>query len=68
MTYSALEKKIHSLPEDCINEVSNYIEYVLLRVNRKSKDEKHDLNEYFGSVKGLADGLQLQRSFRDEWS
>ena len=68
MSYATLEKQIHSLPEDCLDEVANYIEYVLFRQKAKKKaDQSTDLTEFFGSITGLADGMDFQRRARDEW-
>ena len=37
MSHATLEKQIQSLPEDCLDEVANYIEYVLFRQKAKKK-------------------------------
>ena len=68
MSRVTLEKQIQSLPEDCLDEVANYIEYVLFRQKAKKKaDQSTDLTEFFGSITGLADGMDFQRTARDEW-
>ncbi len=66
MTYTALEKKIRNLPEDCLEEVSHYVEYLLYR-QETGKRKETNLNGYFGSMENLPDGLGLQRKCRDEW-
>ena len=69
MSRVTLEKQIQSLPEDCLDEVANYIEYVLFRRKAKTEtDQSTDLSEFFGSVTGLADGMDFQRRARDEWN
>lgn len=68
MSYAVLEKQIRSLPEECLPEVSDYIEFVLFRYEqRKQKDRKGNAGRYFGSIKTLPDGMELQRRLRDEW-
>ena len=69
MSHATLEKQIQSLPEDCLDEVAHYIEYVLFRRKvRTETDQSADLSEFFGSVTGLADGMDFQRKMRDEWN
>ena len=69
MSHATLEKQIQSLPEDCLDEVANYIEYVLFRRKaKKETDQSADLSKFFGSVPGLADGMDFQRRARDEWN
>jgi hypothetical protein len=68
MSYETLAERIRLLPEDCLDEISNYVEFIIFR--RKSQKDKMkdvDLKMFFGSVKSLPDGLKLQRSMRDEW-
>ena len=68
MSHATLEKQIQSLPEECLDEVANYIEYILFRQKAKTEtDQSADLSEFFGSVTGLADGMDFQRRARDEW-
>ena len=68
MSHATLEKQIHSLPEDCLDEVANYIKYVLLRRKvRTETNQSADLSEFFGSITGLADSTDFQRRARDEW-
>ena len=68
MSYATLEKKIKQLPEAYLDEVSDYIEYILFKINAPKKDEKPaDLSKHFGAVKFKEDGLEMQRRMRDEW-
>ncbi len=68
MSYATLEKKLKLIPEAYLDEVSDYIEFLLFKINvPKEDDTKTDLSEYFGSVKMKEDGLDIQRRMRDEW-
>ena len=68
MSYSMLEAQIRTLPEDCLEEVSQYIEFVLFRISKaKTKQGNNDLGDFFGSIMSLPDGLEFQREVRDEW-
>lgn len=69
MSYATLESQIRLLPEECLEEVSNYDEFVLFcQANMEVNRNKGDLSEFFGSLKGLPDGLEYQRSIHDEWN
>jgi hypothetical protein len=68
MSLATLEKQIKTLPVDCLDEVSHYIEYLLYRKeNFGSTSKQSNLSQYFGSVKHFPDGLEAQRGMRDEW-
>ena len=69
MSYDTLERQIRMLPEDCLEEVSQYIEFIVYRMQmRKEKDQPHDMSAYFGILKDMPDGLEAQRRLRDEWN
>lgn len=43
MSVDILEKKLHALPEACFEEVSNFLDYILFKVQKETKeDEKID--------------------------
>ena len=43
MSVDVLEKKLHALPEACFEEVSNFLDYILFKVQKETKeDEKID--------------------------
>ena len=68
MSYASLEQQIHSLPESCLEEVSNYIDFVLFRERmRNQSDRASDISSFFGALPDLPDGTELLRSMRDEW-
>ena len=68
MSYAAIEKQIRSLPEECLDEVSNYIEFMLFRMQMK-KDHavSQDKSKFFGILKDIPDGMNFQGSMRNEW-
>ena len=79
MTYTKLEEKLRALPEECLEEVSQYVEFVLFKYEKEKKNEnsknENSKNEnskntytFFGSIKSLPDGMDLQRRVRDEWN
>lgn len=69
MTYNSLTQKINSLPEYCLDEIENYIEYVLFKVKKESDlKNKNNLSKYFGSINIKEDGLSIQKALRDEWN
>ena len=68
MSYATLEQKIKLIPESYLDEVSDYIEFLLYKINAPNQSEKNtDLSEFFGSVSIKGDGLDIQRRLRDEW-
>ena len=69
MSLATLEDQIRTLPVDCLEEVSHYIEYLMYRKgNADLASKQPDLRPYFGIVKSFPDGLEAQRGMRDEWN
>ncbi len=69
MSYASLESQLKQLPEDCLDEVAKYVEFIIFRRNKiESLNKESDLTQFFGSIKNLPDGLEMQRSMRDEWN
>ncbi|MBR4475010.1 MAG: DUF2281 domain-containing protein [Oscillospiraceae bacterium] len=69
MSYAMLEKQLQSLPEEYYEEVSKYVEYLLFREkNGKRRNESVETRNYFGSIKGLPDGMKVQEVMRNEWA
>ena len=66
MSYATIEEQLRSLPEEYLDEISSYIEFIVFKHQLK-EEKKQDLSEYFGSVTTLSDGMDVQRSLRDEW-
>ena len=68
MSYATLEKKLRTIPEDYLDEVSKFVEFLLFKINMPNEDDKAtDLSKYFGAVKMHDDGLKIQREIRNEW-
>ena len=69
MSYAAVEEKLRNLPEDCLDEIAAYIDFLLFRRKQAMNlDKSGDLSKYFGSIKTLGDGMEVQRQMRDEWN
>ncbi len=67
MSYEALEKQIRMLPEEYLDDVSHYVEFIIYRLQLHNKKQSAtDLSEYFG-IMNLPDGLEAQKEMRNEW-
>ena len=68
MSYDTVIGQIKALPQECLNDVENYIQFVLYRRSRNAKQNKTpNLSNYFGSVTFNKDALAIQKEMRDEW-
>ena len=67
MSYVSIEKQIQSVPEEYLEEVSMYIDYVLFKAGRKKEKAEISTSSFFGCIKRPVDGLEIQRSMRNEW-
>lgn len=67
MSYAAVEKQLHSVPEEYLDELSEYIESILYKANRRKSANVGDTSCHFGAIKALIDGMKAQKSMRDEW-
>ncbi len=66
MTHASLADKIKLLPEDCLDEIDNYIDYVLFKTqNKKEKTSSNNISKYFGSISIKEDGLAILRGMND---
>lgn len=69
MAIEMLVEQIRAMPQECLIEVQNYVDYVLYRYNQISeKKEENNLSKHFGSVKFNRDAMEIQREIRDEWN
>lgn len=51
MPYDVLEKKIKSLPESCFQEVSDYLDTLIIRMKASDETTVHrDLGYFFGCL------------------
>ena len=70
MSYEAVLTQVRSVPEACLDEISNYIDYVVYRYEKQTQTNpkpKGNLSKYFG-IMDLGDGLEIQKEMRDEWN
>ena len=67
MTHTTVEKQIQMVPEEYLDEISAFIDYVIYKANR-SKRPSTNTSECFGSINRFIDGLDFQRNSRDEWN
>ncbi len=68
MSYITLEKQIQSVPEEYLEEVSTYIDYVLFKAGKKKETVSQNTSAYFGCITRPLDGMEIQRSMRNEWN
>ena len=67
MSYDSMVEQIKSVPQECLEEIENYIQFVLYRYALTSKTEqKNDLSKYFGSVNFKKDELSIRKEMRNE--
>ncbi|MCQ2595843.1 MAG: DUF2281 domain-containing protein [Treponemataceae bacterium] len=62
MSYDVMIEQIKSMPQECLADLENYIEYIMYKYNLPSQNNsKNDKSQYFGSVKFNKDALELQK-------
>ena len=68
MSYASLKQKIRLIPEKYLDEVSDFVEFLLIKT-KTANDESPatDFSKFFGALKLDKDGMDIQRSLRDEW-
>lgn len=68
MSYETVLTQVREAPEACLDEISNYIEYVVHRHKTGEQAKpKGNLSKYFGLM-DLGDGLAIQKEMRNEWN
>lgn len=68
MSYSTLEERIRQVPEEYLDEVEDFVEYIIAKSARvNSIREESDMSSLFGCLKRKIDGMEYQRSVRNEW-
>ena len=67
MSYATVEERIHSIPEEYLDDVAEYIDYILFKAKKRSDATAKGTAGYFGSISNPIDGMALQRSMRNEW-
>ncbi|MCR5766497.1 MAG: hypothetical protein K6G09_11055 [Treponema sp.] len=69
MTYDTMVEQIKNVPQECLVDIENYIQFVLYRYNRNVETEKTpNLSKHFGSVNFKKDALSFQKEIRNEWN
>ena len=68
MSYDSMVEQIKSVPQEYLEEIENYIQYILYRHSIASTTKNKDLSKYFGSVNFPKDGLAIQKELRNEWN
>lgn len=67
MSYATIEKQIRAVPVEYLDEISDYIDYILFKANHSEKTGTKNTSQYFGCITKQVDGLAVQRGMRDEW-
>lgn len=69
MSYDTMVEQIKAVPQECLEEIENYIQFVLYRytLNVETNKDKN-LSKYFGTVNFQKDGLSIQKELRNEWN
>ena len=67
MSYTTIEDRIKAVPEEYLDEVSEYIDFILFKISKEKKGASDNLSGYFGSIAKPMDGLAIQRNMRNEW-
>ena len=64
MSYAILQEKMMALPEDCVEEVIDFMDFLIAK---RKKDLDNNCSSLFGLSQSKLDGLEIQRRVRDEW-
>ena len=68
MSYDSMVEQIKSVTQECLEEIENYIQFVIYRHTLSVKSNKDkNLSKYFGTVNFQKDGLSIQKEMRNEW-
>ena len=72
MTYATLERRIRRLPEEYLEDISSYVDFLLFKDGERKREpgrsqDERGLSVHFGALAGLADGMGMQKVARDEW-
>lgn len=69
MTYANIEKQIYSIAEEYLEEISDFIDYILFKANKnRNENDIEKTSVLFGSFSTPVDGLDVQRTLRNEWN
>ncbi|MBR3812795.1 MAG: hypothetical protein IKK38_02865 [Spirochaetaceae bacterium] len=68
MSYDTMVEKIKAVPQECLVDIENYIQFVLYRYNQNIQVNKNkNLAKHFGTVTFNKDALTIQKEMRNEW-
>ena len=69
MSYDTMVEQIKTLPQECLVDIENYIQFVLYRYNQNVKASSNkNLSKHFGSIRFSNDALAIQKELRDDWN
>ena len=69
MSYDSMVEQIKAVPQEYLEEIENYIQFVLYRYTLSVKSNKDkNLSKYFGTVNFQKDGLSIQKEMSNEWN
>ncbi len=68
MSYVTIKDRIQAVPEEYLDEVSEYIDFILFKVSKKKENASEGTSRFFGAIRKPIDGMEIQRSMRNEWN
>ena len=69
MSYDSMVEQIKAVPQECLADIENYIQFVLYRYSQNTETVRSkNLSKYFGSVSFKKDALAIQKEMRNEWN
>ncbi len=70
--YDTLFQRIKSVPEQYLDEIYNYVDFVIYRSTlpepQSNKPKSSGLEEFYGCMEFDGDPLEIQKRMRDEWN
>lgn len=67
MSYAIAAQKLRELPEESLDELIEYIDFLQFRGKKAAeRTSGSGFSRFFGTVKTLDDGMEIQRRMRDE--
>ena len=67
MSRDEVIEQIKSVPEEYLDEISQYISDLMNIRKSNGKENNRGLREFFGTM-NLGDGLEIQKQMRNEWN
>ena len=68
MSYSTVEERIHSIPEEYLDDIAEYIDFIIFKAKMRNEAKARRISGYFGSISRPMNGIEIQRSMRNEWN